>query len=238
MTRLPHSSSTWPFHPEFPPPGVPPGPGREPAAPPGHRPATPTVPIVYEDAPATGPVTERLLDQRRILVSGPLDLARATDAAARLMYLDGSGDEPIELMMTCPDGELAAAASLADTIELVGVEVRALCIGSVGGPAVLPFAVASTRLAQRHATFVLFEPAVAVQGTATDVAAEATRHAALLADVHARLAAATGQSVDAVATDLRSRRRLSADEAQQYGLVDTVLTRHADAQDSVHAPDP
>jgi ATP-dependent Clp protease protease subunit len=166
-----------------------------------------------------------LLEQRRVLVSGRLDLAASTEAAARLMLLDGTGDDPIELVLSCPDGDLVAAVALADTVELVGVELRTLAAGSVGGPAVLPFAVGTRRVSQPHATFRLLEPRLEVQGTATDVIAETARHTDVVADLCRRLAAATGQSAETVAADLRGHRILTAPEAMAYGLVDEIQRR-------------
>ena len=181
--------------------------------------------MVYEDRPQVDNLAERLLEQRRVLVSGRLDLAASTEAAARLMLLDGTGDDPIELVLSCPDGDLVAAMALADTVELVGVELRTLAAGSVGGPAVLPFAVGGRRVAQPHATFRLLEPRLEVQGAASDVIAETARHTEAAADLCRRLAAATGQSAATVAADLRGRRVLTAQDAMAYGLVDEIQRR-------------
>ena len=207
----------WP--PEWVPPSVP-----DPPTPPP-RPPYPPVPVVYEAAPSSDHLFERLLERRIVLVSGRLDQAVVTDATARLMLLDGVGDEPIELVLTCPEGELGAAMSLADTVELVGVEVRALCAGSIGGPAVLPFAVATRRLAQPHATFRLTEPRFEVDGRASEIADETARHAELVADFQARVAEATGQPVMAIAADFRRGKLLTAGEARSYGLVDEIASR-------------
>ena len=151
----------------------------------------PPIPVVYtSEPPALGEdLRDRLLERRIVLASGRLDDVAATELAARLMYLDGVGDDPIELRYSCSEGELSAAIALADTVELLGVELRATAAGAVGGPAVLPFAVATRRLAHPHATFRLVEPEVEIRGHASDIAAEAERHAALVASFHRRLAA-------------------------------------------------
>jgi ATP-dependent Clp protease protease subunit len=196
-------------------------PERPPPAPP------PPIPIVYEDAPTPADVlAERLLERRIVLVSGHLGAQAATDATARLMLLDATGDDPIELVLGCPDGDLIAASALADTVELAGVEVRALATGALGGPALLPFAVAPRRLAQPHATFRMCEPRLDVQGRASDLAAETARHADLVATFRQRLSAATHQPVDVIATDLAAGKALDAEAAVAYGLVDEIARRH------------
>ncbi len=181
--------------------------------------------MVYDDGPRTDDLADRLLERRIVLVTGHLDLGRATDASARLMLLDGSGDEPIELVLSCPDGDLVAATALADTVELVGVELRTVCTGSIGGPAVLPFALGTRRMAQPHATFRLIEPGLEAHGRADEIARETARQTDLVAEVHRRLAAATGQPIETVTEDLRRGRFLTADEAKTYGLVDEIIRR-------------
>ncbi len=228
MTRLSRASSG-PEPPGWPPEILPPEPGPSPP----RRPAIyPPVPVVYENEsrPIREDLLERLLERRIVFASGRLDDATGTEIAARLMYLDGSGDGAIELRYSCPDGELGAAVMLADTIELLGVELRATAAGTVGGPAVLPFAVATRRIAHSHAAFKLVDPEVEVRGRATDILAEADRHAQRVADMHARLAEATGQSVSSIGSDFAARRLLTADEARDYGLVDEVVRTRSSAR--------
>ena len=184
----------------------------------------PPIPVVYtSEPPSLGEdLRDRLLERRIVLASGRLDDAMATELAARLMYLDGIGDDPVELRYSCSDGDLGAAIALADTVELLGVELRATAAGAVGGPALLPFAVASRRLAHPHATFRLVEPEVEIRGRATDIAAEAERHAALVTSFHRRLAHATGRPIELIEADFASHRVLSAEEALSYRLVDEI----------------
>lgn len=171
-------------------------------------------------------LADRLLERRIVMVSGPLDLTRANEAAARLMLLDGCGDDPIQLVLSCADGDLIAATALADTVELLGAELRTVASGVVGGPVVLPFALATRRLAQPHATFRFVEPALDVQGRADDLAQATARHRDLFAELHQRVAAAAGQAVESIAADFRRGRLMNADEATAYGLVDEIIRRH------------
>jgi len=184
----------------------------------------PPIPVVYTNEPPSlgEDLRDRLLERRIVLASGRLDDAMATELAARLMYLDGIGDDPVELRYSCSDGDLGAAIAVADTVELLGVELRATAAGAVGGPALLPFAVATRRLAHPHATFRLVEPEVEIRGRASDIAAEAERHAALVTSFHRRLAHATGRPVELIEADFASHRVLSADEALSYRLIDEI----------------
>lgn len=213
-----------PFPPDLPVPGR--GPGYRPPSTPGW-PGAPVDPVVapysfVPDPGLAGDLHDRLLQQRRILVNGHLDDALATRTAAELMLLDGAGAEPIELHLSCPDGDLGAASALADAIDLVDAEVRATCLGGIGGPALVAFTAASHRTASMSATFTLRGPRVESTGTSADLEAFAARHRREVDAVHRRLAAATGQSVERVAADLAAGAVLDADEARRYGIVHDV----------------
>jgi ATP-dependent Clp protease protease subunit len=88
---------------------------------------------------------------------------------------------------------------------------------------VLPFALGARRLVQPHASFRLVEPTLELQGRASDLAEATARHASLLAELHRRVAAATGQPVTVIAEDFRRKRLLTAEEAKAYGLVDEII---------------
>lgn len=207
------------------PPEVPPWrpvPERRPPRPVPERPS-PLVPTIAVTAAAPHEdVFDRLLERRIVLVSGRLDAEAATSATARLMLLDATGDEPVDLRLSCPDGDLDACIALADTVDLVGVTVRALCTGKVGGPALAPLAAADRRLAHPHCVFLLKDPAVQLQGRADELAASAASYQHQLDGLHTRLAEATGQPVERVEADMQTGRMLSAEDAVSYGLVEEI----------------
>jgi ATP-dependent Clp protease protease subunit len=184
---------------------------------------SPTAPTVDDRSLLADELADRLLERRMVRVVGRLDLTTANEAAARLLLLDSRGTDPIDLVLSCPDGDLVPAMALADTVEMLGAEVRATCSGQIGGAALVTFAVAARRRAQPHATFRLTEPVHQAEGRATDIARDVAHHAELSEVMCRRLAAATGRTADEVAADLRSNRYLSATEAQDYGLVDEVV---------------
>lgn len=224
MTTDSSSALGWPAPPHWPPEIPSPRRPFEPSPGPPHPTTYPPVPTVYEIEPSrlAKDLLDRLLERRILLAAGVLDEATANELAARLMFLDGSGDERIELRYSCHDGELGAAIALADTVELLGVELRATATGAVGGPAVLPFAVANRRIAHPYATFVLRGPEREVRGRVTDVLAEAAHHARLVDDMHRRLGEATGRPTASIEADFAARRLLTAQQAHDYGLVDEV----------------
>ena len=193
---------------------------------PGWSPSPPThVPVVYMPSSTTDELAERLMDRRIVRLAGPLDLLAVNDASARLMLLDAVGDDAIELVFSCPDGDLTAAMALADTIELLGVEVKAMCAGVVGGVALLPYAVCPRRLAQEHATFRLVNPRQNVIGFGRGLADAVDHELRFIAEFHKRLGRATSHSFEEIEADFEAGRFLNAGQAVAYGLVDEIVRK-------------
>jgi ATP-dependent Clp protease protease subunit len=159
-----------------------------------------------------------------VLVSGPLDAAAVAEASARLMLLDATGDEPIALHLSCPDGDLDAALALADTIDLLGVGLTAWARGRVGGAAVAPYVAADRRVALPHTVFQLSEPSAEFSGSTDHLTTLADALTARLESFRDRVSTATGRPPGQIADDLRTGRVLSADEAVAYGLAHQVAS--------------
>jgi ATP-dependent Clp protease protease subunit len=182
----------------------------------------PPAPPGGQDMP--GWLEERLFDQRIVMLRGPLTGPFATHLAAALLTLDGTGPEPVQLHVASPGGELAAAFAVIDAIDAMAAPVHAVVTAQAGGAVIAVLAAAEHRSAYRHARFRLAEPrAAGVTGTADEVAAAAGQHLRELEEVILRLVAVTGQPRSRVEDDLSAGRMLSAVEARDYGLIDTVV---------------
>ena len=167
-------------------------------------------------------VSRRLLAQRVVLMSSPLDDFSVTRVAAELMTLDADGDDAVTLRVDCGEAALAPALTLMDVIELMGVPVRALCLGQVGGGAVGVVAVCSHRSALPSTRFSLSEPATQLQSHVRNVAQWAELRGAERSRFCSRIGAAAGQHPATVERDLERGRFFSADEAVEYGILDEV----------------
>jgi ATP-dependent Clp protease, protease subunit len=165
---------------------------------------------------------EKLFERRIVLVTGRLDADLAAEAAAALLTLDATGDEPIELHVDSPDGTLEAAFVLIDTIDLLHATLRAHGRGQVGGPAIGVVAAADHRSASPHTRFRLFQPTAQFSGTPDQIASDSRQQQELLWRFHARLAQVTGRPAEEIAEDMRRRRYLDAGEALAYGLIDEI----------------
>jgi ATP-dependent Clp protease protease subunit len=177
------------------------------------------------------------MEQRVVVLHGPLDEATGTRVAAELMTLDAEGDDAVTLRIDCGEAALAPALTLMDVVELMGVPVRALCLGQVGGGAVGLLAVCAHRAAMPSTRFTLSEPSTHMEAHVRNVAQWAELCAAERGRFCDRVGAAVGKPADEVRADLERGRFFGADEALGYGLLDEVCRPDADIR-TLHAPGP
>ncbi|TFV87911.1 ATP-dependent Clp protease proteolytic subunit [Blastococcus sp. CT_GayMR16] len=197
-------------------------------------PRSPWLPEARPPAPASASASlvigapdwlaQRLLEQRVIAVAGELDEETVNRIVAELGLLDATGDDPVSLRLSGVSADLGAALTLVDALDLMGAPVHVTCLGTLTGPAVAVLAVGDRRIAGRHTTLHLCEPRTApghaIPGRDLEIAvAERARQ---LGRLQERLAAACGRPVDGIAADMRAGRLLTAEEAQEYGLLDAT----------------
>src|SRR2546421_3773803 len=130
--------------------------------------------------PTPGWLQEKLFERRIVFVTGRLDDALAGQAAAEIMTLDASGDDPIDVVLSSADGTLEAAFVLIDVVDAAQAAVRVHCQGQVGGPAIGVAAAADHRSASPHTAFRLSAPASQLSGTADQIAAHSEQQRTLL----------------------------------------------------------
>jgi ATP-dependent Clp protease protease subunit len=173
-------------------------------------------------------LARRLMEQRVVLLHGLLDDATVTRVSAELMTLDAEGDDPVTLRIDCGEASLAPALTLMDVIELMGVPVRALCLGQVGGGAVGVLAVCARRAAMPSTRFSLSEPTTHMEAHVRNVAQWAELRADERRRFCERVASAVRKSAEEVGADLERGRFFGAPEAVEYGLLDEVCRPDAD----------
>jgi ATP-dependent Clp protease protease subunit len=170
---------------------------------------------------------DQLFGRRTVLVSTTLDDDTVSRVAAELMTLDALGDDPIELWVNCAGGTFDAALTLMDVIDLVGVAVRATCLGHADGPAIGVLAVAHHRAAAPHSRLRFEAPTTSLSGRVSDVLRAADDVGRRHDEFCSRVAAASGQTVDWVDDALRTRRTLEPIEALRAGFLDEIAAARA-----------
>ncbi|HUR47965.1 MAG TPA: ATP-dependent Clp protease proteolytic subunit [Acidimicrobiales bacterium] len=163
-----------------------------------------------------------LYQRRTIQLAGVLADEVGGRLAATLMTMDAEGDDAVEFRMTSQGGSIDAAFSLIDTIDLLGVPVRAVALGRVAGPAAFVFALCPVRFAAPSASLQLLEPNFAHTGRPDELVRASVSDQKRLDDLIERLVGVSGRARSEITADIRSGRVFTASEARQAGLVDEI----------------
>ncbi|MFZ2177172.1 MAG: ATP-dependent Clp protease proteolytic subunit [Rhodococcus sp. (in: high G+C Gram-positive bacteria)] len=217
----------------WPPPSPPPFPPFHTPWEPEPRPATPrpTAPTQYVIAGRPDWLAERLFDQRIISLTGRVGPDDVNRAVTSLALLDASGDDPVQLWLCDVDADLDSVLTLLDALGSMRVPIHVRCLGTITGIAIALLAPADQRTGTPHATFRLREPRTTSSGRPSDVTSEAERHRQQLRTLQRRIADACHRPIEDVTADMHAQRILSAPQALEYGLLDTITSERMPERD-------
>ena len=167
----------------------------------------------------------KMLAQRRVMLTGPIDGAVAERICTQLLVLDADGDGDITLFLHSPGGEVDAGFAIYDTMQALRCDVATVCMGFAASMAqfLLCAGTPGKRAAYPNSRILLHQPHGAVQGFAVDIAIQAeqfTRMRELMAEL---IAKHSGQPVQRVFEDGERDRWFTPEEALEYGLIDEIL---------------
>lgn len=166
-----------------------------------------------------------LLSERIILLTGEIDDNTAETVVAQLLFLEAEDPEKqISLYINSPGGSVTAGLAIYDTMRLVRSPVQTICIGQACSMGAVLLAGGDKRIALEHSRIMIHQPSGGFQGKTTDIlitAKEIEKARITLSEILARH---TGKTVEKVEEDIENDRFMSAQEALEYGIVDSVLT--------------
>lgn len=168
-----------------------------------------------------------LLRERIIFLGTPIDDQIANVIVAQLLYLDREDpDRDIQLYVNSPGGVITAGLAIYDTMQLIKADVSTICVGMSAsmGTVLLSAGASGKRFALPHATIHMHQALGGARGQASDIeiaAREILRNNETIREILARH---TGQPLDRIAADTDRDFYLDAEQAQEYGLVDSVLS--------------
>jgi ATP-dependent Clp protease protease subunit len=174
-------------------------------------------------------IYSRLLQNRIIFITGPIDDNVANLIIAQLLFLHS--EEPgkaIDLYVNSPGGVVQPGLAIYDTIQLVNSPVRTWCIGLAAsmGALILASGTPGKRYALPNSRILIHQPhADGMGGQATDIDIQAREMLHTRDTINRILAKHTGQPLEKIATDTDRDKYMSAEEAKEYGLVDEVVER-------------
>jgi len=175
----------------------------------------------------TGDVLGRLFERRLVMAHGRLDSGLADTITAQLITLDAEGDEPIELLIDCPESELDAAFTVLDVCEALGAPLTISVAGRLTGAGIALLTSRHRRTGRPHATLQISEPKfeTSMPGTAETIARLVEEHRRRIGVLIERISERTTRPEPLIADDMSRGIYLTSDAAVTYGLLDDVVRR-------------
>jgi ATP-dependent Clp protease, protease subunit len=192
-------------------------------------PASYMVPMVVEQTSRGERATDiysLLLRNRIVFLGTPIDDTVANLIIAQLLYLAQEDPErDIQLYINSPGGSIDAGLAIYDTMHLIQPPVATLCVGIAASMAawLLAGGAKGKRQALPNSRILIHQASSGFRGTASDIEVQARELLRLEARMQELLAADTGQSVERITRDINRDYWMSAAEALDYGIIDTIV---------------
>jgi ATP-dependent Clp protease protease subunit len=171
-------------------------------------------------------IYSRLLKERIIFLSGPIDDYISNLVVAQLLFLESENPEKdISIYINSPGGIISSGLAIYDTMQFIAPEVSTLCIGQAAsmGSLLLAGGEKGKRFALTNSRIMIHQPLGGFQGQASDIEIHAKEMLLVKQKVNEILAKHTGKTLKKVEQDTDRDNFLNAKEAKAYGLIDEIL---------------
>lgn len=192
------------------------------------------VPIVVEQTSRgerSYDIYSRLLRDRIIIVGSVIDDNVANSVTAQMLFLESDNpDADIVLYVNTPGGGIEAGLAIYDTMQYIRPDVQTWCVGRAYsmGAVLLAGGTSGKRYALPHSKTLIHQPLTSgISGQASDIDIHAKEILRERERLYAILAAHTGQSRDKIEADADRDFYMTAQEALEYGLIDSVAARRS-----------
>ena len=173
-------------------------------------------------------IYSRLLKERVIFCVGPVEDYMANLIVAQLLFLESENpDKDIHLYINSPGGAVTAGLSIYDTMQFIKPDVSTMCIGQAAsmGAFLLTGGAKGKRYCVPNARTMIHQPSGGAQGQATDIDIQAKEILIIRKRLNELMAYHTGQSLETIEQDTERDRFMNAEQSQEYGLIDEVVTQ-------------
>ena len=171
-------------------------------------------------------IYSRLLKDRIILLGTPIDDDIANLVIAQLLFLQAEDPKKdIDLYINSPGGSVTAGLAIYDTIQTVSCNVKTFCLGQCAsmGAVLLTSGTPGKRFALPHSRIMIHQPWGGAEGTAADIEIQSKEILRLRSMLNNILAHHTGQNFKKIERDTNRDFFMSASEAVEYGLADSIV---------------
>ena len=173
-------------------------------------------------------IFSRLLNDRIIMLNDEVNNTTASIVIAQMLYLEGQDpDKDINFYINSPGGSVSAGMAIYDTMQYIKCDVSTICLGMAAsmGAFLLAAGAKGKRLALPNSEIMIHQPLGGTQGQATEILIHAKHIERTRANLNRILAENTGKSLEEIAKDTERDNFMTAAEAQEYGLIDKVITK-------------
>ena len=187
------------------------------------------VPMVVEQS-ARGEraydIYSRLLKERIIFISGPINDAVSTLVVAQLLFLEAENPKKeISMYINSPGGVVTSGLSIYDTMQYIRPEISTLCIGQAAsmGSLLLAAGHSGKRFSLPNSRIMLHQPSGGFQGQASDIALHAEEILNLKKRLNSIYVKHCKQKLSKVETTLDRDNFMTAEEAKGWGIIDKIV---------------
>lgn len=171
-------------------------------------------------------IFSRLLNDRIVMLSEEVNDTTASLVVAQLLYLEAQDpDKDIQFYINSPGGNVTSGLAIYDTMQYIKPDVSTICIGMAAsmGAFLLSSGAKGKRIALPNAEIMIHQPSGGSRGQCTDIQIQAEQILKIKQRLNKILASNTGKSVEQVEADCERDHFMTAEEAQNYGLIDKVI---------------
>ena len=189
------------------------------------------VPMVVEQTPRgerAFDIYSRLLKERVIFITGPIEDHMANLVVAQLLFLEAENPEKdINIYINSPGGSVTSGMSIYDTMSYIKPDISTLCIGQASsmGAILLTGGTKGKRFALPNSRIMIHQPLGGFQGQATDIEIHAQEILKIRTKLNEILSHHSGKDIDKVSLDTERDNFMSGEEAVKYGLIDKVIDK-------------
>ncbi|MBE5834448.1 ATP-dependent Clp endopeptidase proteolytic subunit ClpP [Butyrivibrio sp.] len=176
-------------------------------------------------------IYSRLLKERIIFLGEEVNANSASVIVAQLLFLEAEDTtKDIHMYINSPGGEITSGMAIYDTMNYIKCDVSTICIGMAAsmGAFLLAGGTKGKRMALPNAEIMIHQPSGGSQGQATEIEIAAKHILKVRQNMNTIMAANTGRTVEEVAAATERDNWLSAQEALDFGLIDSIVTARAD----------
>ncbi len=175
-------------------------------------------------------IFSRLLSERIIFITGPIEDTVATVVCAQLLYLEADNpNKEISLYINSPGGVVTSGLAIYDTMQFVRPTISTLCIGQSAsmGAMLLAAGEKGMRFSLPNARIMVHQPSGGFRGTAADIQLQANEILSLKRRLNEIYRKHTGQALDVIEKTLERDHFMAPTVAQEFGIIDQVIESRA-----------